>query len=184
MECRLRAHGPGLRETCSPCAAQVGWKLVNSELVGAACKASGAPPPVHAMDTGSSQGLIPMVLARRMPRGPPSLPPEPRGRHPQIKGVFLEVHGYPRDAQQRPLLATTVPSTIVSGMSAPCGGRRRPGTRVPLRGEARGGLQKIRDGMVPQQGGGGAARGEVVTGEGHQGHRRWASHTWRSRSGP
>jgi hypothetical protein len=83
------------------------------------------------MDTRRSQGVLPMVLARRTPWCPPSLPPEPRGRHPKNIGVFLEVQGYPRGAQQRPLLATTVPSTINKGLGAPCGGRRRRGTRVP-----------------------------------------------------
>ena len=34
-----------------------------------------------------------------------------------------------------------------------------------------------RDGMDPQEGGGGAARGELGTGAAHQGHRRWAWHT-------
>ena len=129
MECRLRAHGPVLRGTCSPCAAQVGSKLVISELLWDVCRATGAPPPVHAMDMGSSQRWVPMVLARRTPRGPPSLPTEPGGRQLKNAGVFLEVQGYPQGAQQRPLLATTVPSTIGWGMGAPCGGRRRPGER-------------------------------------------------------
>jgi hypothetical protein len=135
------AHASGFAETCSPCAAQVGWKLVISDLACAVCRACGAPPPVHAMDTGSSQGLMPMVLAGRAPRGPPSLPPEPRGRHPQNTGVFLEVHGYPWGAKQSPLLVTTVPGTLGSGMGATCGGRRRPGEREHQRSKPRGGRQ-------------------------------------------
>jgi hypothetical protein len=154
-----------------------GLEVDISELLWAVCRASRAPLPEHAMDIRHSQGVLPTVLARRTPRGPPSQPPEQPPEPGCAGGHFLEVQGYPRGAQQRPLLETTVPSTIGSGLGAPCGGRRRPGTGVPLRGGARGGLQKIRDGIDPQQSGGGAARGGLDTRSTHQGHRRWAWHT-------
>jgi hypothetical protein len=154
-----------------------GLEVDISELLWAVCRASRAPLPEHAMDIRHSQGVLPTVLARRTPRGPPSQPPEQPPEPGCAGGHFLEVQGYPRGAQQRPLLETTVPSTIGSGLGAPCGGRRRPGTGVPLRGGARGGLQKIRDGIDPQQSGDGAARGGLDTRSTHQGHRRWAWHT-------
>jgi len=72
-----------LRETCSPCAAQMGWKFVISDLACVVCRACGAPLPVHAMDTRSSQGWMPMFMARNTPCGPPCLPPMPRCQHPQ-----------------------------------------------------------------------------------------------------
>jgi hypothetical protein len=130
------AHASVSAETCSSWAAQVDWKLVISELLWAVCRASRAPLPEHAMDTRRSQGVLPMVLARRTPWCPPSLPPEPRGRHPKNIGVFLEVQGYPRGAQQRPLLTTIVSTTIGSGMGATCGGPRRPGEHEHQRSKA------------------------------------------------
>ena len=102
-----------------------------------------------------------MVMARRTPRGPPSLLPEPRGRHPKTAGVSLEVQGYPRGAKQRPLLATTVPITF-GLIGAICGGRRRPWERPHQRFKARGGRQKRRQPWAPASAGGGAPAGCAI----------------------
>ena len=72
----------------------------------------------------------------------PRSPPETAPRHPKAQGVFLEVQSYPRGAQQRPLFTTTGPGTLESGLRTTCGGRRRPGTCVQQRAEARGALQE------------------------------------------
>ena len=85
------------------------------------CRTTGAPLPKHAMGTRTSRGLMPMVLAGRTPREPPSLPPEPTPRYPKNRGPFLEGRGDPRGAQHRPLFATTGPSTLESGLGATCG---------------------------------------------------------------
>ena len=62
-------------------------------------------------------------------------------RPAKTQGFFLEVQSYPRGTQQRPLFTTTGPGTLKSGLRTTCGGRRRPGTCVHQRAEARGGLQ-------------------------------------------
>jgi hypothetical protein len=142
-----------------------GLEVDISELLWAVCRASRAPLPEHAMDIRHSQGVLPTVLARRTPRGPPSQPPEQPPEPGCAGGHFLEVQGYPRGAQQRPLLETTVPSTIGSGLGAPCGGRRRPGTCVHQRGEARRRLaENLKAGSTGRSAGAPLLRGLVGTG--------------------
>jgi hypothetical protein len=113
-----------------------------SELVCAVCRTSGAPQPAHATVMGSSQRVLPTVRAGRTPRGPPSLPPRPTPRTQNHRGSFWRCKATPGAPSSAPPLATTVPSTIGSGMGATCGGQRRPGTRVHQRSKARGGWQK------------------------------------------
>jgi len=48
------------------------------------------------------------------------------------------VQGYPRSAQDRPLFATTGPSSLDSGLGATCGGSKAPGNvRAPAGGGCR-----------------------------------------------
>ena len=65
------------------------------------------------------------------------------------------------------------------GIGALCGAAA---VRAPLGGTGGRGkdsIPRIRHGMVPQEGGGGSARGELGTWAAHLGHRRWAWHTLR-----
>jgi hypothetical protein len=85
--CRLRSHGPVLRETCASPAVSPALAAGARQMFVSGRRASGAPPLVQFRCTRPAHGLVPAVLAGLSPRGRPSLPPSA----PQLSSPRIEM---------------------------------------------------------------------------------------------
>jgi hypothetical protein len=102
MECRLRAHGPGIRRNLLLVGRTSGLEVGHFRAALGCVQSvrSAAPGARHGhweLPRGTANGSGTAHASGSALAAPPRTPPLPR-----IRGVFLEVQGFPRGAQQHP----------------------------------------------------------------------------------